>query len=220
MTTPPCAVENDAHRLGIAIGDELVRPDEAERRTPLKRVLRRVGGRIPMVMNVGEQGTTIAVDRARAAEEEGTDDHFVRIARDLAADRATGRRDGRCDRRAHDRARRRRRGRGRGHLDRGASAWRTRHDALRGSDVDSVAQFNCHERDDVDDSPTVFDARIASIDRIDAQQDDLFHALYKCLLVLRDIFRTAHVRGPTGVVDETARNEVERIVDPYRERFG
>ena len=264
------AIEAGAHGLGIAIGSELFKLDEAERRTLLKRVVRCVGGRVPVVMNVGAQGTDIAIRHARAAEEDGADalmlfppsflpvgaagtiEHIVRVAsatllpivlQDIPAaplppamaqiigDRAetvcavkvetlptvpqVGAMVGAIGARmtvlggagGGTLIEEHRRG-GRGTMP------------FASQTADFVALWDCLERDDVDGARTVFDARIAPIGRIAAQQDDLFYAVHKRLLVRRGIFRTAHVRGPTSVVDETTRNEIERVVDRYCERLG
>lgn len=61
------------HGLGIAIGSELYKMDNAERDEILRLTVAAVAGRVPVVMNVSAQGTDLTVAQARRAAELGAD---------------------------------------------------------------------------------------------------------------------------------------------------
>src|SRR5207302_8227063 len=49
------------HGLGVALGSEVFRLSEAERRQVTRIVVDQVRGRVPIVINTGAQGTDLAV---------------------------------------------------------------------------------------------------------------------------------------------------------------
>jgi 4-hydroxy-tetrahydrodipicolinate synthase len=61
------------HGLGIALGSEVMRLTEAERALVTRTVVEQVGGRVPVVVNSGGQGTELALHYSRMAEENGAD---------------------------------------------------------------------------------------------------------------------------------------------------
>jgi dihydrodipicolinate synthase/N-acetylneuraminate lyase len=67
------AIENGVHGLGIALGSEIPRLSESERRLVARLVVRQVAGRVPVVINTGGAGTDLAVLYSRTAEEDGAD---------------------------------------------------------------------------------------------------------------------------------------------------
>ena len=61
------------HGLGVALGSEVFRFSEAERRQVTRIVVDQARGRVPIVINTGAQGTDLAVLYSRMAEEAGAD---------------------------------------------------------------------------------------------------------------------------------------------------
>jgi dihydrodipicolinate synthase/N-acetylneuraminate lyase len=61
------------HGLGVALGSEVFRLSEAERRQVTGIVVDEARGRVPVVINTGAQGTELAVHYSRMAEEDGAD---------------------------------------------------------------------------------------------------------------------------------------------------
>jgi 4-hydroxy-tetrahydrodipicolinate synthase len=61
------------HGLGVALGSEVFKLSEAERRQVTRIVVDEAGGRVPVVINTGAPGTDLAVLYSRAAEEDGAD---------------------------------------------------------------------------------------------------------------------------------------------------
>jgi 4-hydroxy-tetrahydrodipicolinate synthase len=61
------------HGLGVAIGSEVFKFNEAERDTVIRSVVAAVNGRVPVVINSGAAGTDLAVHYSRRAEELGAD---------------------------------------------------------------------------------------------------------------------------------------------------
>jgi dihydrodipicolinate synthase/N-acetylneuraminate lyase len=61
------------HGLGVALGSEVFRLSEAERRQVTRTVVEQARGRVPVVINTGAQGTDLAVRYSRTAEEAGAD---------------------------------------------------------------------------------------------------------------------------------------------------
>ena len=59
------------HGLGIALGSEVVRLSEAERLQVTRIVVDQAGGRVPIVVNTGAQGTDLAVLYSRMAQDNG-----------------------------------------------------------------------------------------------------------------------------------------------------
>src|SRR5437762_12781615 len=61
------------HGLGVAIGSEMFKLNDAERALVTRRVIETVGKRVPVVINTGAGGTDLAVGYSRNAEEAGAD---------------------------------------------------------------------------------------------------------------------------------------------------
>lgn len=61
------------HGLGIALGSEIVRLSEAERRLVTRTVVDRVRGRVPVVVNSGGAGTELALLYSGMARDDGAD---------------------------------------------------------------------------------------------------------------------------------------------------
>lgn len=61
------------HGLGVALGSEIFKLSEAERDYVTRIVVDQVGGRVPVVINTGANGTDLAVLYSRAAEQNGAD---------------------------------------------------------------------------------------------------------------------------------------------------
>lgn len=59
--------------LGVALGSEVFKFTEAERRQVIDCVVRAVAGRVPVIINTGATGTDLAVHYARMAEAAGAD---------------------------------------------------------------------------------------------------------------------------------------------------
>ena len=61
------------HGLGVAIGSEVFKLNEAERSTVIRCVVDTARGRVPIVINTGASGTDLAVHYSKAAEDSGAD---------------------------------------------------------------------------------------------------------------------------------------------------
>lgn len=59
------------HGLGLAIGSEMFKFNEAERATLIETTASAIGGRIPLIVNVSAAGTDLAVHYATLAERQG-----------------------------------------------------------------------------------------------------------------------------------------------------
>lgn len=66
-------IDAGVHGLGVALGSEIFKFNEAERDTLTKAVVDHVNGRIPVIINTGASGTDLAVQYSRAAEAAGAD---------------------------------------------------------------------------------------------------------------------------------------------------
>ncbi len=66
-------IEAGVHGLGVALGSEIFKLNEAERDLVAKTVIGHVNGRVPVVINSGASGTDLAVQYSRAAEAAGAD---------------------------------------------------------------------------------------------------------------------------------------------------
>lgn len=66
-------VDAGVHALGVALGSEVFKFTEAERRQVIDCVVRSVAGRVPVIINTGATGTDLAVHYARMAAEAGAD---------------------------------------------------------------------------------------------------------------------------------------------------
>jgi 4-hydroxy-tetrahydrodipicolinate synthase len=67
------AIEAGVHGLGVALGSEVFRLSEAERRQVARIVVDQARGRVPVVINTGAEGTELAVHHSRMAEGAGAD---------------------------------------------------------------------------------------------------------------------------------------------------
>lgn len=71
--------------LGVALGSEVFKFNEAERDLITKKVVDKVNGRVPVVINTGAHGTDLALQYSRSAETLGADalmvipPHFVPV---------------------------------------------------------------------------------------------------------------------------------------------
>ena len=61
------------HGLGVAIGSEVFKLNEAERATVIRCVVETAQGRVPIIINTGASGTDLAVHYSKAAEDAGAD---------------------------------------------------------------------------------------------------------------------------------------------------
>lgn len=61
------------HGLGVALGSEMFKFNEAERDQVIRCVVEQVAGRVPVVINTGAAGTDLAVHYSRSAEAVGAD---------------------------------------------------------------------------------------------------------------------------------------------------
>jgi dihydrodipicolinate synthase/N-acetylneuraminate lyase len=61
------------HGLGVALGSEIFKFNEAERDLVTRTVVSHVNGRVPVVINTGASGTDLALQYSRAAEAAGAD---------------------------------------------------------------------------------------------------------------------------------------------------
>jgi len=61
------------HGLGVALGSEIFKFNEAERNLIAKTVVDHVNGRVPVIINTGAAGTDLALQYSRAAEKAGAD---------------------------------------------------------------------------------------------------------------------------------------------------
>jgi 4-hydroxy-tetrahydrodipicolinate synthase len=66
-------IEAGVHGIGVALGSEIFRLSEAERLQATRIVVDQARGRVPVVINTGAQGTDLAVQYSRTAEEAGAD---------------------------------------------------------------------------------------------------------------------------------------------------
>jgi dihydrodipicolinate synthase/N-acetylneuraminate lyase len=67
------SVEAGVHGLGVALGSEVFRLSEAERLLVTRIVVDQARRRVPVVIHTGAQGTDVAVQYSRMAEEAGAD---------------------------------------------------------------------------------------------------------------------------------------------------
>jgi 4-hydroxy-tetrahydrodipicolinate synthase len=66
-------IDSGVHGLGVALGSEIFKFNEAERDLVARVVVDQVRGRVPVVINSGASGTDLAVQYSRAAEAAGAD---------------------------------------------------------------------------------------------------------------------------------------------------
>jgi 4-hydroxy-tetrahydrodipicolinate synthase len=75
-----------------------------------------------------------------------------------------------------------------------------------------VEVWNLFRQGDVRRARAVFDAKIMAVNRLSAQSGDIFYHVHKQLLVRQGIIRTATVRGPTALIDDITRREIEELI--------
>jgi 4-hydroxy-tetrahydrodipicolinate synthase len=73
------------HGLGIALGSEIFKLNEAERDLVTTAVVGQTGGRVPVIVNTGAASTSLAVFYSKNAEELGADAVMVTPPMGLAA---------------------------------------------------------------------------------------------------------------------------------------
>ena len=66
-------IKAGVHGLGVAIGSEVFKLNEAERATVIRCVVETAQGRVPIIINTGASGTDLAVHYSKAAEDAGAD---------------------------------------------------------------------------------------------------------------------------------------------------
>ncbi|MGV3491898.1 MAG: dihydrodipicolinate synthase family protein [Devosia sp.] len=66
-------VEAGVHGLGVALGSEVFKFNEAERAQITRATIKGVNGRVPVIINSGAAGTDLAVFYSKAAEAAGAD---------------------------------------------------------------------------------------------------------------------------------------------------
>jgi dihydrodipicolinate synthase/N-acetylneuraminate lyase len=66
-------IEAGVHGVGVALGSEIFKFNEAERSELARLVVDQTRGRVPVVINTGAAGTDLAVQYSRAAEAAGAD---------------------------------------------------------------------------------------------------------------------------------------------------
>ncbi|WP_375451348.1 dihydrodipicolinate synthase family protein [uncultured Devosia sp.] len=66
-------IDAGVHGLGVALGSEIFKFNEAERAQVTACVIRAAAGRVPIVINTGAAGTDLAIHYSRAAEAAGAD---------------------------------------------------------------------------------------------------------------------------------------------------
>jgi dihydrodipicolinate synthase/N-acetylneuraminate lyase len=78
---------------------------------------------------------------------------------------------------------------------------------------DFVAVWDAFHGGDEKKARTLFDRRIALINRLAAQGGDLFYHVHKRLLVRQNVIRNATVRSPTTPVDGITAKEITELVE-------
>src|SRR5690242_11193956 len=66
-------VRAGVHGLGVALGSEIFKLNEAERAVVTRVAVEAAAGRVPMIINSGAAGTDLAVFYSRTAEKAGAD---------------------------------------------------------------------------------------------------------------------------------------------------
>ena len=66
-------IKNGVHALGVALGSEIFKLNEAERAQVTRVVIKEAAGRVPIVINSGAAGTDLAVFYSKSAEALGAD---------------------------------------------------------------------------------------------------------------------------------------------------
>ena len=206
------------HGLGVALGSEIFKFNEAERSLVTRAVIDHVKGRVPVVVNSGASGTDLAVQYSRDAADAGADAlmivppffmpatadeilHYYRtvdaavgtpiILQDIPQAPVPP-----------------------------AMALRLARECgnVRYIKVETVpsttkvAEMAAAAGDEAG-ARAAFDASIMAVNRLGAQGGDLFYHLHKQLLVRLGVIRHAVVRHPTMSVDAVSQHEIDQIID-------
>lgn len=251
------------HGLGLAIGSEMFKFNEAERAEVIGATAKAIGKRAPLVVNVSAAGSDLAVHYAKLAEAQGADvlmiypptflpagveeivDYYSRISRavgipivlqdvlqaPISAATALRIADA-CPNvqyikvestpvtakvaamsaAAGDRLT----------IFGGAGGGYFIEEMRRGArgtmpfstqPAEFLAVWNLFQSGDQDEARRVFDSRIMAVNRLALQEADVFYHLHKQLFVRMGVFKTAHVRSPTMVLDAVTRREIDQIID-------
>jgi 4-hydroxy-tetrahydrodipicolinate synthase len=66
-------INSGVHGIGIANGSEIFKLNESERELVTKIVIDHVAGRVPVIINTGAHGTSLAIQYSKLAQEQGAD---------------------------------------------------------------------------------------------------------------------------------------------------
>ena len=85
-------INSGVHGIGIANGSEIFKLNESERKLVTKIVIDHVAGRVPVIINTGAHGTSLAIQYSKLAQEQGADGlmiippHFFPVGTKQVAD--------------------------------------------------------------------------------------------------------------------------------------
>ena len=85
-------INSGVHGIGIANGSEIFKLNESERKLVTKIVIDHVAGRVPVIINTGAHGTSLAIQYSKLAQEQGADGlmiippHFFPVSTKQVAD--------------------------------------------------------------------------------------------------------------------------------------
>jgi dihydrodipicolinate synthase/N-acetylneuraminate lyase len=215
-------IKAGVHGLGVAIGSEVFKLNEAERATVIRCVVETAQGRVPIIINTGASGTDLAVHYSKAAEDAGADavmvippyfmpagadeivDYYRRISNAIGipivlqdvpqAPISPGLA-----------------------LRLAKECEHVRYIKVETLPVtskvaDFVAVWNLYHQGDEHQARAVFDARIMAVNRLAAQAGDIFYHVHKQLLVRQGVIRTASVRSPTMRIDPVTQREIDDLL--------
>ena len=66
-------INSGVHGIGVANGSEIFKLNELERKLVTKIVIEHVAGRVPVIINTGAHGTSLAIQYSKLAQEQGAD---------------------------------------------------------------------------------------------------------------------------------------------------
>ena len=66
-------INSGVHGIGVANGSEIFKLNESERELVTKIVIDHVAGRVPVIINTGAHGTSLAIQYSKLAQEQGAD---------------------------------------------------------------------------------------------------------------------------------------------------
>ena len=66
-------INSGVHGIGVANGSEIFKLNESERELVTKIVIEHVAGRVPVIINTGAHGTSLAIQYSKLAQEQGAD---------------------------------------------------------------------------------------------------------------------------------------------------